>query len=1325
MSTKQRKEDLEEEAFEDDDVWDVLDKYFEDTRHSLSAIQTESFDNFVERRMGLILETSGNIKVKSEDGKEIRLYFTNPRLLKPMYKDQASGFTKTRKLWPSTALNSNYSYVGDLCVDIHYIGLNGIEQVFENRVIGSIPIMVGSRWCTTYGKSREKLLKHREALDDPGGYFIVRPKAENGLAQEKVIIIHERAAHDKPTILRRGSNSKLKVFYYADIKSHDAKTLFRQTTTIIGLDNPINMRLFVILPWHDSKLIPLGILFKALGVTSFDEIREMILGPNWKTDKDLGVISSMLEYSYECSTTNMALRHIGKVCKVPEKNRYTPASSRSRASEGEEGGNEDLDEGPDIGGPEETGLDEGDLEGADPGENLGEGETPQEDWDEYGGQVDVEDLEEEGDLEDEDQEDLEEAGEDEEVEEEIIFLEEEEAGMAEKLAADEAAKKKRDPDVIFARKIITHDLFPHVGEDDSEEGFLLKARYLAYVTQKLIRTYSEVYPPERRDHYGLKRGISCGARIGHQFMSALKRYAGDIYQSISKALESKGSLNILGWATRHMILTNHMVSGVSSNSWLFKVVGTPKGPKGLSQSRDIYSRSASITQVRKMRVPICDSGKVVGPRELSGDHFGNICVETPEGKQSGLVKPTALSCSMTIETDPAPIKIIVKKFLERIDPVEFPAAYEWVYVFVNGDLVGYTSKPLRLTSYMRKLRRGGTIDRFISISYQDQVREVQILSDAGRLTRPLLIVENGKLLITKDHLASKKGRSEIIWEDLIKAGVIEYLDVIEQDHVGVISGYPSEIEASDNPEIYSHCEIHPSLMFGAGIALIPFPDHNQAPRNVYQAQMGRQNIGVPMSNFQHRFHGSFNVLHSPEKPLVTTRLAEKLKSSDYPNGYNAIVAIMCAPFNEEDAIEMSKKSIDLGMFRDTHVEVFEMRTLPVKGEEFGIPDFDALFESQVDPEVFAETSYDDPAYQKVLVTKKGNFRHMTNKGYAEIGSRVEKGDVVLCKMNGGNTIDDIVAVETYKEPKPGTVVKILDDIDSEGYHFYRVQVHEIRIPEVGDKFAASHAQKGVCGNITSSQNLPWAGLSGLTPDIVLNALAFPSRMTIALVIQAAFGIIVSSGHPLGEYTMDEVWDDEFKGRSTYEISDEFRKKYMIGDQIDGTPFRDLVIDEIENELTKLGISLGEQECYDGITGELITTKIMMAPIFYQRLKHVVQDKFHARASGSLNSQTRQPPEGRSREGGHKFGVMEVDAGNGGGAPYLVKDRLCDSSDATQVWLCMDCGNEGYRIRNAQVQVCQVCKSPRLAAYTIPYGTKLMNQELTALNIVPRIIPLDS
>lgn len=1229
----------------DDDVWPVVKAYFDHPLHSIAALQTESFDNLIDRKLPMMVEVS-RIRIPHEN-RVVTLKLTNPRLLKPMFKD---GHGKSKKLWPSDALTLNHSYVGNLIADIHYTGTGGQEQVYKDEIIGSIPIMVGSRWCTTYGAPDHKLLKHHEPLKNPGGYFIVRPKAEDGTAQEKVVIIHERAAHDKTAILRRGANSKLKVFFYAEVKSHDAKTLLRQTTTIVGIDNPKNKGIYVILPWHDSKLIPLGIAFKALGVTDLTLIREMILGPDWKKDLDLPIITNSLEYSYECQTTTDALTYIGKRCKVIER----PFDKKTEDEDQEE---EQIDE-----------------------------------WDEKG-EVDIDLVDyEEGEADDEDEEA--EVEEDEEVEALVEELEEIDADIVESKTKEYIEKKKTEKfttDQILARKILAHDLFPHLGEGDDPDSFLKKARYLAYMTKKLVKTYSGVFPPERRDHYGNKRCITAGGRMGHQFMSSLKRYTSEIYLSISKNLKNKGHLNVLGWATKQTTLTNHMIAGPSSNSWLFRVTGSPKGPKGLSQAYDNYSRLASITQVRKLRVPICDSGKVVGPRDLSGDHFGNLCPETPEGKQSGLVKPTALSATVTIESDPEPIKKIIEKWLG--DTQTYPECYGWTVVFVNGDLIGYTNKPNRLAKYLRKIRRNGSIDPFASISYQEALEEFHVLTDAGRITRPLLIVENGKLLLKKKHLTMS-------WSELLRAGVVEYLDVSEQDQIDQIAGYPEKLLEMDPEEAskFSHCEIHPSLMFGAGITTVPFPDHNQAPRNVYQAQMSRQGIGVSFTNFRTRYYGNFNVLHYPEKPLVTTRVAEHIGMSEFPSGFNVIAAIMCSSFNEEDAIEMSQSSIDLGMFRDTHVCNFELRVRPVKGERFGRPSF---------------------GEDEEPVHKKGNFRVVNSLGYAEIGTYVEKGDVLLCKM----IEDHVEEVEVYKEPNPGRVDSIKMGVDADGYNFYRIRIHEVRTPIIGDKFAFRHAQKGVIGRITKTEDLPWTGLSGLRPDIVVNALAFPSRMTIALIIEAVFGIIVSSSHVLGEYTVDEVWDEEFKPKLKNPLPEDFRKKYMVGDQVDGTPFRKLDLDDLTRELNRLGISMGEQECYDGITGELISGKIMFAPIYNQRLKHVVQDKAHARATGALNSQTRQPPEGRGHDGGLKYGVMEADASNAAGIPYLTKDRLMDSSDATDAYFCGDCGALSYRSKTSQVQLCQYCKSHKIIKTKIPYGTKLMNQELEALNIVPKIIPL--
>lgn len=1277
QSTPKSKKSSSTTPVDNDDVWSVVTAVFDNPRHALGALQTESFDNFIERRIPLILGSVGTFSVPGPEG-SIKVAITNPRLLSPKYKNQHG---KSKKLWPSMALTHNYSYLGDLIVDIHYTNINGKTSVYEDQVISSIPVMKGSRWCTTRGASDLKLKKHNEALDDPGGYFIVRPKAEDGVAQEKVIFTYERAAHDKITVLAKKNNAKTGFNYYAEVKSHDTKTLFRQTTTTIRFEKASN-NLFAVLPWHDSKMIPLGILFKALGMCDLDEIRTAIFGGDWKTDPHLDIVNEFLEYSYECTTQDQALTYIGKRCKVPEKPRgYIP---RKKAGD-DDGGDRDAVEGDAVEGAEE--VEDGEEEVKD--DEL---------WDaNY----------------------LELASDDEELEGLVISLDDE---------GEDPELIKKLEDQALARKILANDLFPHLGEGSSPGLLLKKARYIAIATRKLIRTRAGIYPLESRDHYGNKRCITSGERLGHQFMTALKKICSDIFKYTKKALDHEGNLNIVGWITKPNTLTNYMTSGVSSNAWLFKVVGASKGPKGLSQVLDNYSRVAAITQIRKLKVPSCESGKVEGPRNLSGDHFGNLCPETPEGKQSGLAKPTALSAILTMESDPEPIKMAIRRFIKTkggmlADVKESKKdssleAYSWTTSYVNGDLVGFVKLPKRLVKHLIQLRRNGVIDAFASVSYNDLTKEILILTDSGRVARPLLIVgPDGKLVFTKRHIGMSL-------PELMREGVVEYLDVSEQDQVSIIAGYPSDLGKKGDrgneaePPPYSHCEIHPSLMFGAGISTVPKPDHNQAPRNVYQGQMGRQGIGVPFSNYRTKFNGVHSILHYPEKPLVTTRMAEEIKLSEYPNGFNVIAAIMCSSHNEEDGIEMSKASIDRGMFRDTRIFNHEMREKPVKGERFGRP-------------VLAVDANGAP-----VAHKKGNFRHVTERGYAQINSIVEKGDVLLCKMVG----EEVEEVEVYKEPLPGRVDSIYPGRDGDGYYFLRIQVHEVRTPVVGDKFAARHAQKGVIGKVTPTEDLPWSGLTGLRPDVVVNALAFPSRMTIALIIEAVFGIIVSSGHILEEYTIDEVWGgarpgasggtpkEDSKGKAktpkpTQVLSDNFRKKYMLGDQVDGTPFRELVLSELTSELKRLGISLGEQDCYDGVTGELITTKVMFAPVYYQRLKHVVHDKFHARATGARNTQTRQPPEGRGHDGGLKYGVMEADASNAAGIPYLTKDRLMDSSDATEMWYCQDCGSPGYKTKTKTADLCQYCKSYRMKRTKIPYGTKLMNQELEALNIVAKILPL--
>jgi DNA-directed RNA polymerase II subunit RPB2 len=533
---------------------------------------------------------------------------------------------------------------------------------------------------------------------------------------------------------------------------------------------------------------------------------------------------------------------------------------------------------------------------------------------------------------------------------------------------------------------------------------------------------------------------------------------------------------------------------------------------------------------------------------------------------------------------------------------------------------------------------------------------------------------------------------EISWNDLLtncklNESVIEYIDPEEQNFTMIaMKSKNSYLQDPSHHFNYTHCEIHPSAIFGVLASCIPYPEHNQAPRNTYQCAMGKQAIGVYSTNFDHRMDKTAYVLNYPSRPLVDTRLMNFIHLNNIPSGTQIHVAIMThTGYNQEDSILVNKGSIDRGLFLETiyHTDMVEDKNI-----------------------IRDEIIRCKPDATKTKGIKFGNYDKLNNQGFIPENSLVENRDVIIAKIipikENRNDPTKTVKYEdqskTFRTTEETYIDKNYTGRNGDGYNFAKVRVRTLRKPVLGDKFSSRHGQKGTCGNIIPEEDMPFTK-DGIRPDIIINPHAIPSRMTIGQLKETLLGKVLLE---LG----------------------------MFGD---GTSFGNLDVKTIAKELQKCGYeSYGNEVLYNGLTGEQLETNIFIGPVFYQRLKHMVNDKQHSRSIGPMVNLTRQPAEGRSRDGGFRIGEMERDVMIAHGMSKFCRERLYDVSDKYSVHVCKKCGmiasyNDGKKNRmysNAdfKIHLCKNCDNTTdFAKVEIPYAYKLMSQELQTINIVPRII----
>jgi DNA-directed RNA polymerase subunit B len=597
-------------------------------------------------------------------------------------------------------------------------------------------------------------------------------------------------------------------------------------------------------------------------------------------------------------------------------------------------------------------------------------------------------------------------------------------------------------------------------------------------------------------------------------------------------------------------------------------------------------------------------------------------------------------------------------------------------VFVDGNIIGYCDAASEVVKTFREKRRIGEISTEVNVTHfsklQTETEEVHVNCDEGRVRRPLIIVENGVPKLQPKHF-EKIALGEWTWEDLVKNGLIEYLDAEEEENAYIA------ISLEDITPEHTHAEIATYTILGICASTIPYPEHNQSPRNSYQAAMAKQALGVYGTNFHHRVDSRSHILHYPQMPLVETELMEVMGYKQRPTGQNCVVAVLSFEgYNMEDALIFNKASIERGLARSTFYRIYEAECRQYLGglkDKFTVPE----------P---GTRGYRGEQY----------YRLLEPDGIISLESAVVGGDVLIGRISPPRFLEEYKEFEvkgpsmrdTSVDMRPsetGVVDGIFITESGEGSKLVKVRVRDQRIPELGDKFASRHGQKGVIGLIIPQEDMPFTD-EGIVPDIVINPHAIPSRMTIGQFIESLAGKAAAAR----------------------------------GKPADGTPFANEGPDEIRKNLVKLGFSqTGSEVFYNGTTGEKFVADIFVGIVYYQKLHHMVADKIHARARGQVQMLTRQPTEGRARGGGLRFGEMERDCLIGHGAAMLLRDRLLEESDKYTLFICENCGQIAYYDMKQRRYVCKICdEKAKISPVIVSYAFKLLLQELMSLCITPKL-----
>ena len=902
-----------------------------------------------------------------------------------------------------------------------------------------------------------------------------------------------------------------------------------------------------------------------------------------------------------------------------------------------------------------------------------------------------------------------------------------------------AAGQQKEYREARIQNLLDKELLPHLGSGSEHRE--KKAIFLGRIVRQVLEMAITDQDPNDKDHYANKRVRLAGDLVEDLFRVSLQQLARDLKYQLERHHNRKRELRINA-CLRPDVLTQKIMHALATGNW----VG---GRSGVSQLLDRTTYLAALSHMLRVTSHLFRIQPHFESRELHPTQWGRLCPnETPEGQNCGLVK----NASQMIDVSEEVHENEVKQLLSEAGVDDSPAGWaEGFRIHVNGDIFGLHKNATKLVNQFKRRRRQGRIRPEVSIRYDGANKDIFINTDRGRILRPLLVLEDGDLVLSKDHLDLIKS-GEWTFADLVSNGVVEWVDAEEEEDLLVaprpfdlpmfspkhgrpinpasvewvnlgasqikkaklrvevkmpngdseienfsvpLNYYQDDLEAilrkqkrQNTVLAYTHVEIDPQLILGVCASLVPYPEHNSTPRVTGGTAMVKQSLGLPSANYRLRPDTRMHVMHYPQQSIVGTRSMKTTNFAQRPGGQNFVVAILSHHgYNMQDAVVMNRAAVERSLARSSFIRTYnaenkqfpggqkEQIEIPGTGldEVKGLKSWESYIHLERDGLPTPETHLSSVGADTGVLVGKTSPPRFLEESHGHFLQAQERRESSMMVRNGeSGWVDNVYVTESLDS---GLLC--------------RISLRTEKVPELGDKFASRHGQKGIIGRLVDEKDMPFTA-DGIVPDLIINPHAIPSRMTVAHVLEMIGGKVGS----------------------------------MEGRQIDGTAFGGEKEDSLRSGLLRNGFAhTGREPMISGETGEGFEAEIFTGVIFYQRLHHLVSSKLHARSRGRVQILTRQPTEGRARQGGLRFGEMERDCLIAHGASMVIKDRLLDESDGWPLMVCNNsgCGHIAYYDWKRRTPVCPVC-GDRADVHSVQtsYAFKLLLDEMKSLGVAMRL-----